>query len=143
MYLELKRISDNGTQTTGILKLCDSNGVTLLQFDTLELSYKLNMRQVSCIKTGVYVVRRKTSFRHGQCFELLNVKGRDNILIHKGNFNKDTKGCILIGNGLRDINCDYETDILNSRIAMNNLLKTLKTTTTIFIWNEWENLEVN
>jgi hypothetical protein len=138
MYLHLKRYFDNGIQTTGILKLCDSQGNTLLIFDTLELGYKENERGISCIKTGIYVVNRKTSYRHGQCFELQNVLGRDNILIHKGNFNEDTKGCILIGNGYKDINFDEMPDLLNSRIAMKNLLATLRTCTTIEIVNEWE-----
>lgn len=142
MYLELKRISDNGVQTIGEMRLCDAAGHTLLRFDTLELAYLNNERQKSCIKTGVYVVQRKTSFRHGQCFALLNILGRDNILIHSGNFNRDTKGCILIGNGLKDIDGDFEIDVMNSKISMKNLLRTLKTTTTIYIWNEWEQIEV-
>jgi hypothetical protein len=83
------------------------------------------------------VVNRKTSYRHGRCFELQNVLGRDNILIHKGNFNSDTKGCILVGNGFKDINQDFQVDVLNSKIAMDNLLRTLKTTTTIQIKNLW------
>jgi hypothetical protein len=137
MYLHLKRYFDNGVQTTGILKLCDSQGNTLLIFDTLELGYKNNERGISCIPTGVYVVQRKTSYRHGQCFELQNVLGRDNILIHKGNFNEDTKGCILIGNGYKDINFDEMPDLLNSALAMKNLLRTLRTCTTIEINNKW------
>jgi hypothetical protein len=138
MYLILKRYFDNGIQTTGILKLCDSQGNTILIFDTLELPFKENKWAVSCIKTGVYVVKRKTSYRHGQCFELQNVLGRSNILIHKGNFNSDTKGCILIGNGFKDINLDKMPDLLNSKLAMNNLLRTLNTCTTIEIVNEWQ-----
>ena len=137
MYLQLNRISDNGTQTVGSLTLYDSMHNTLLRFDTLELSYDNNKRGKSCIIPGLYVVNRKTSYRHGKCFELQNVLGRDNILIHKGNFNSDTKGCILIGNGFKDINQDFQVDVLNSKIAMDNLLRTLKTTTTIQIKNLW------
>lgn len=138
MYLLLKRLSDDGEQTIGKLFLQDNHHNTLLKFDTLELSYNNNQRAISCIKTGVYVVRRKTSFRFGQCFELQNVLGRSAILIHKGNFNTDTKGCILIGHGFKDINFDEKPDLLNSRIAMKNLLNSLQTTTTIEIVNQWE-----
>lgn len=138
MYLKLKRMNDNGVQTTGRLTLSDSNHNILLRLDTLELSYKNNERGISCIKTGVYVVKKKLSYRHGNCFELQNVLGRDNILIHKGNFNTDTKGCILVGHGFHDINNDFEIDVLNSAISMKNLLNTLKTTTTIEIFNSWE-----
>lgn len=135
MFLHLTRISDDGVQTIGKLKLCDQQGNTLLKFDTLELTYENNIRKISCIPCGVYVVQRKTSFRFGQCFELQNVLGRDAILIHAGNFNKDTHGCILIGHGFRDINEDNEVDLLNSRTAIKNLLRTLRTTTTIEIVN--------
>ncbi len=137
MYLLLNRISDNGTQTVGSLSLYDSSNNVLLRFDTLELSYNNNAPGKSCVPAGMYVVNRKTSYRHGSCFELQNVLGRSNILIHKGNYNSDTKGCILIGNGFKDINQDFEVDVLNSKIAMNNLLRTLKTTTTIQIKNLW------
>ena len=137
MYLQLNRITDNGTQTVGSLTLYDSLHNALLRFDTLELSYNNNKRGKSCITPGLYVVNRKMSYRHGSCFELHNVLGRDNILIHKGNFNSDTKGCILVGNGFKDINQDFQVDVLNSKIAMDNLLRTLKTTTTIQIKNLW------
>lgn len=138
MYLHLTRQQDNGTQTTGKLRLYDSQSIKLLEFDTLELAYKENARGISSIKKGIYVVQRKTSYRHGQCFELQNVLGRDNILIHKGNFNADTKGCILIGHGFKDINFDEELDLLHSKMAMQQLLAILKTTTTIEIENGWE-----
>jgi hypothetical protein len=30
-------------------------------------------------------------------YELMNVPGRDHILLHNGDFRKDTEGCILMG----------------------------------------------
>jgi len=140
MYLSLCRKLDNGVQTTGQLKLIDQKGNTVLKFDTLELTYENNLRRISCIPSGVYVVQPKYSFRFGRCFELLNVLGRDAILIHAGNFHTDTHGCILIGHGYRNINDDDFLDLLNSRVAMKNLLNTLKFQTTIEIYNEWEHL---
>lgn len=131
-------MNDNGTQTIGVLRLYDSQSNKLLEFDALELSYNNNERQISCIKTGVYIVERNVSFRHGIGFRLPFVMGRDNILIHKGNFNTDTKGCVLIGHGFRDINFDEDLDVLNSALAMKQLLAVLRTTTTIEIQNGWE-----
>ncbi len=130
MHLELTRLSDNGIQTTGILNLKTASGRKVLEFDTLELSWKNNERQVSCIPVGSYVVREKFSFSFGYCFELLSVPGRSAILIHSGNFNSHTKGCILIGNGFRDINNDFQVDVLNSRNAM-KLLRSGITSNTI------------
>jgi len=142
MYLELVRLSDNGIQTIGEMRLFDSAGNVLLRFDTLELSWRNNERSRSCVPLGMYCVRPQFSFRHGSCFLLYNVLGRDNILIHKGNFNQDTKGCILIGNGLRDVNFDEQYDVLNSAISMKNLLSTLKTQTTICITNKFYDYEL-
>jgi Family of unknown function (DUF5675) len=142
MYLVLKRISDNGVQTVGQLELKNAWGHTLLRFDTLELSYQNNQKRISCLKPGKYIVRKKTSFRFGKVFELLFTPGRTNILIHQGNFNSQTKGCILIGNGLIDINRDFQVDVLNSRSSMKNLLATLVEQTTIEIYNAWDDLTV-
>jgi hypothetical protein len=33
-----------------------------------------------------------------QAFEITNVPNHDHILIHIGNYNKDSEGCVLIGN---------------------------------------------
>ncbi len=133
MFLQLTRLSDNGIQTTGVLKLIDCTGTTLAQFDTLELAYKNNEKQVSCIPEGCYVVTPHISFRHGRCFEVHNVCHRSNILIHKGNFNSDTKGCILVGRGLRDISGDYQLDVLNSTIALASLRLLVKDTIALSI----------
>ena len=133
MYLELSRMTDNGTQTTGLMTVKTPAGVVVARFDTLELSYKNNERRISCIPDGMYCIVPHLSFRHGRCFKLQNVLGRDNILVHKGNFNKDTKGCILIGHGFKDIDSDFQEDILNSRIAMTTLLGLVKLATTITI----------
>lgn len=138
MYLVLNRLSDDGQQTFGKLRLLDSKDNVILTLDTLELTYCDNQRRISCIPCGVYVVRPRLSYRFGRCFELLNVENRSAILIHKGNFNSDTHGCILVGNGKKDINNDGVIDLYNSTIAMNNLLKSLNTHTTIAIINEWE-----
>jgi hypothetical protein len=34
---------------------------------------------------------------HGQVLEIYNVSGRSDILLHIGNYPKNTKGCILVG----------------------------------------------
>jgi hypothetical protein len=142
MYLSLERTTDNGIQTTGKLNFHDTTGKKIAQFDTLELSYHLNKRRISCVPCGTYIVEPHLSFRHGRCFKLVNVSGRDNILIHKGNFNHDTKGCILIGQGFRDINNDFQLDVLNSATAMRVLRTVLVSVTTITITNKINDYEL-
>jgi len=89
------------------------------------------------VPCGTYIIEPHLSFRHGRCFELQSVPDRSNILIHKGNFNKDTKGCILIGKGFKDIDFDFQLDVLNSKLAMEALRKLLTSVTTITIKNKF------
>lgn len=142
MFLQLTRLSDNGVQTTGCLVVKSPEGKKIAEFDTLELSYKNNQRRISCIPDGTYSVVPKFSFRHGTCFEVQNVPERDAILIHKGNFNSQTKGCILIGHGFKDVNNDFELDVLNSKIAMEQLLVVLKAPTSIIITTQFLDFEL-
>jgi hypothetical protein len=65
----------------------------------LENPYLGNMRNVSCIPTGVYdwVIRTdspKYKYPHPH---ILNVPNRNWILMHIGNYPKDTLGCMLPG----------------------------------------------
>ena len=66
-------------------------------FQTLELPWRDNKPNVSCIPQGYYDVVRHTSPSKGDCYEVLDVPAREHILIHVGNFPTDTQGCILIG----------------------------------------------
>ena len=125
----IKRLSDDGVQTLGIMTL--PNGKV---YHTLELAWKNNNRKVSCIPKGKYKVRKRTSAKYGEHFHILDVKNRDFILIHHGNYagslnpktNKsDILGCILVGSGLKDLNNDGILDVTNSKKAMAELLKYL------------------
>lgn len=51
----------------------------------------------SRIPPGTYTCKAHYSEAHPGSWELLNVEGRTNILIHSGNTEADTKGCILVG----------------------------------------------
>lgn len=118
MKLLLKRIAKKSTYTIGRLFI---DGVYFC--DTLEdkdrnLSSNMPLDQIKDIKvsdntaipTGTYkitldVVSPKYSkvqwyiqnVNKGKVPRLLNVPGFDGILIHTGNDNSDTSGCILVG----------------------------------------------
>ena len=66
---------------------------------TLELPWKDNKKEVSCIPSGFYTnVKQFSSTGHlGKWLEIPNIPGRDNIRFHRGNYPKDTEGCILVG----------------------------------------------
>lgn len=116
----IKRLSDDGVQTLGIMTL--PNGKV---YHTLELAWKNNAKKVSCIPKGKYKVRKRTSAKYGEHFHILDVKNRDFILIHLGNYHTDILGCVLVGKGLKDINNDGRLDVTSSRQAMKEILSVM------------------
>ena len=89
--------------------------------DTLELPWKDNQRSISCIPEGEYPVRirlpRESATRDYMHLLVKDVKDRDYILFHIGNTAKDTRGCILVGQGSQQ---DF---VSNSTLAMGLLMK--------------------
>jgi len=107
---------------------------------TLELPNNGNQKGVSCIREGFYEVVKCDSPSKGECFKVLNVPGRSDILIHRGNFaaskpggKVDTQGCILPGTYFTDLNGDNFLDIAESTRAMSRLLLTLPGKFTLYI----------
>jgi hypothetical protein len=92
---------------------------------TLELPWRNNERQISKIPKGVYKVVRRWSKKYQHHFHVTGVQGRDLILIHHGNFFKDTLGCILVGRELLDIDGDGHKDVTASLATMKLLLDVL------------------
>ena len=89
--------------------------------DTLELPYRDNQRSISCIPTGSYKVRlrypRESATREYLHLLVQEVKDRSFILFHRGNSAKDTRGCILVGQG------SQHNIVHNSTLAMDLLIK--------------------
>jgi hypothetical protein len=88
---------------------------------TLELPWKENQRVVSCIPAGDYEVVKRFSETYKNHFHVLNVPDRDWILIHHGNYFTNTRGCILVGQKLVDINGDGYRDVTDSVNTMKKL----------------------
>ena len=62
---------------------------------TIELPWKNNQPQVSCIPEGKYELRKRWTRRFGNHFILMNVPARSYILLHAANDAlKEIKGCI-------------------------------------------------
>lgn len=78
---------------------------------TLELPWKDNKQDVSCIPPGVYVCSWKDSPKNGKCYHVLDVPGRMDVQIHAANWAGDTEkghhsellGCIAPGRAIMDI----------------------------------------
>lgn len=91
----------------------------------LELPWRENKKNISCIPRGRYRAWKRESAKHGHHIMLGDVPGRSMILIHAGNSYKDTKGCILPGYEFGDINEDGIGDALSSRATLAHLLQTI------------------
>lgn len=118
-------------QTEGFFNLFSDDNQVLFTCRTLELPNLNNQSKISCIPEGQYIVKKHTSPSQGVCFAVLNVPNRQHILIHKGNYagsvnpktgKPDILGCILCGNGIKDITGDGIPEITGSVITMNKLL---------------------
>ena len=66
-----------------------------LMMYSIELPWKDNLARVSCIPEGGYDVANRWSLKFGRHLQILNVPGREYILIHPANEAlRELKGCI-------------------------------------------------
>lgn len=89
IHLQIKRIY-HPTGTNGSLFLMGQEFCK-----TIELPWKQNRKQISCIPEGVYPIRFRISNKFSRHIELLQVPNRSLILIHPANNAiKELRGCI-------------------------------------------------
>lgn len=115
--LILKRQSADDKQTLGVI---EHRGFVIAH--TLELPWRDNERNESCIPTGKYEVVKHMSPKFGQCFWLQGTAPRTQILIHAGNYHGDTSGCILVGSGYIDLDNDGYNDLIKSKDTLEKML---------------------
>ena len=122
MKIIIIRLTDSGKQTIGIGHVVDGENL-LYTFRTLELPWKDNANNISCIPVGEYDAFKRVSPGRGtEVVELKDVPNRRHIQIHTGNYNTDILGCILVGAGLKDINQDGESDVIFSRNTFDKIM---------------------
>lgn len=89
---------------------------------TLERPWMENAHNVSCIPLGAYeceLIDRVTINGIQKVYSVKNVPNRFAILIHPGNYVRDSLGCILIALG-RDVD---KKMLINSRQGLTNFIK--------------------
>lgn len=106
-------------QTWGYLFEESSNQLELV---TLEKAWKENQRRISCIPEGKYLCKPHVSPKFGKCFWLQDVPCRSEILIHAGNYQTDSLGCLLVGLDFADLNKDGHRDITSSKDGLKELV---------------------
>lgn len=97
------------------------DGELVFDCHTLELPWLDNQRNISCIPVGEYHCKKRYSQRFENHFHILNVPNRSYILIHHGNYFRDTEGCILVGRTIADIDGDGYRDVTHSKQTMAKL----------------------
>jgi len=121
--ITLTRMIYRAEQVKGMAEVRDDKGVFRFAFCTLELPWLDNAIRKSCIPAGVYYCVKRWSKKYGDHWLIQDVAGRTLILIHHGNYNSDTLGCILVGKEFKDINGDGLLDLTDSIATMNALRK--------------------
>ena len=97
---------------------------------TLELPNLNNARRKSCIPAGTYTAKMRKSAtmkrvsggRWDEAFELQDVPDRDFILMHPGNYPKNSHGCILVGGAFAYWGKEKGYAVPNSRMHYQDLL---------------------
>lgn len=113
VYLIREPLGVSNTETLGIIIAKGK------MFQCLELPWKDNQRNISCIPPGEYIVKflpKSASGKYRNVWHIQDVENRGGVLIHTGNKSSHSRGCVLIGltrgilSGVRAI--------LSSRVAL-------------------------
>lgn len=128
----ISRTNKSDSETLGMLRVQNNNQI--LTLSTLELPWKNNEENISCIPVGTYRFEKWYSPTFKRIvLRLLNIPNRDNVLIHPANFVRQLRGCITPGLGLEDIDGDGLLDVEKSISALENLLAVVNDTGYIHI----------
>ena len=152
MKLTLNRIYRGPSYTIGKLYInneyfCDTLEDTdrgLTDKMTLTEILKIKKPSETAIPSGTYNITldvvsprfsTKAFYRqvcNGKLPRLLNVKGFDGVLIHSGNTEKDSSGCILVGQN------KVKGKVINSQETFKKLYKVLKDS-----WDKDKSITIN
>lgn len=111
--------------------------ITLIRLDVTDhgIFGKLNTEGFQCvtlerhdidIPVGTYLISMYQSPEHGLIPLLNNVPGRSMIEMHEGNWEFNSKGCILVGKARADIDGDGYDDITASKDTLKQLVKLIQ-----------------
>lgn len=108
---------DDVRQTLGVINV-DNGGFTS---KSLELPWKENQNNISCIPAGVYICKWTKSTRMSAekghdvfTYQIMDVPNRGGVRIHSANYFHQLRGCIALGNAAKDMDMDGCDDISHS-----------------------------
>lgn len=97
----MKIIRRPSTETETMGEWLNDDGSTLCY--TIELPWKDNDPQISCIPEGTYIFLKYESPTKGQVWMAQNVPGRSDIELHNANFAYQLRGCLGVGSEIGQI----------------------------------------
>lgn len=123
MTITLTRLHDNGIETVGHVEAVNDAGEKLT-FQALELPWKDNHHDISCIPCRIYTVKKvgpsaNIPYDH---LAIQDVPERSGVCIHAANYVSQLRGCVAVGMSLTDINGDGQLDTTSSKVALKKLM---------------------
>ncbi|MEW4925491.1 DUF5675 family protein [Algibacter sp. 2305UL17-15] len=108
-----------GPEILGHLMVFEDNNIggskLIFECKTLELEWKNNQRNISCVPSGFYNIEFEHSSKFNRkLWELKGVPGRSEAKIHVANYYTQIQGCIAVGDMHMHINDDINPDVRNS-----------------------------
>lgn len=139
-HMVLYRNNYIGPQILGHLMVFENTSIggsrLIFECKTLELEWKNNMNNISCVPSGFYNLKFEHSNKFNRkLWELKGVPNRSEAKIHVANYYTQIEGCIAVGDMHININSDGHPDVRNSRNTLARLHEKMKgqTTSTIRI----------
>lgn len=102
-------------QELGNFFVFDGDGRKLFECKSLELAWRDNQRNISCIPAGSYDIVFEWSSKYSMyLWEMKDVPGRTETKIHAANYFRQLQGCIALGDMHIDMDGDTYRDVRNS-----------------------------
>lgn len=123
--ITLQRVAQTDKLTQGVFIM---DGVAFAV--TLELPWRNNAQDISCIPAGTYEAFYRLSPQRGyHVWQLIDVPGRTYVQIHKGTTTAHTKGCIIVAEQFEEYNGRFA--VFRSSKGFNELMEKTKGLTRI------------
>ena len=91
---------------------------------TLELPWRDNEQNVSCIPEGKYAYyKRYSPSKSRNVLGIQDVEGRTDVQIEPANFSYQLRGCIAVGDAIKFLDGDTTPDVTNANLTLDRLLK--------------------
>jgi hypothetical protein len=103
----------------------------LYQFSTLEPLWADNKKNISCIPEGIFNAAVYPSQKYGLTYSV-SVPERSGVLFHAGNTERDTQGCILVGDYF-EMHANIGAYLKESKKAFKEFIESLKGTKTFIL----------